>query len=86
MAEAGVPGFEATTWHGVVVPAGTPQAIIGRLNGEFNKVLQVPSVREHLASQGAGTIGGTPQQFADYIRAEIPKWAKVIRESGAKAE
>lgn len=86
VAEAGVPGFEATTWHGVVVPAGTPQAIIGRLNGELNKVLQVPSVREHLASQGADTIGGTPQQFADYIRAEIPKWAKVIRESGAKAE
>jgi len=86
VAEAGVPGFEASTWHGVVVPAGTPQAIIGRLNGEFNKVLQVPDVRERLATQGADAIGGTPQQFADYIGAEIPKWAKIIKESGAKVE
>ncbi|MGH8633048.1 MAG: tripartite tricarboxylate transporter substrate binding protein [Burkholderiales bacterium] len=86
VAEAGVPGFDASTWHGVVVPASTPQAIIGRLNGEFNKVLQVSEVRERLAAQGADVIGGTPQQFADYIRAEIPKWAKVIKESGARAD
>lgn len=86
VAEAGVPGFEASTWHGVVVPAGTPQAIIGRLNGEFNKVLQVPDVRDRLATQGADAIGGTPQQFADYIGAEIPKWAKIIKESGARVD
>ena len=86
IAEAGVPGFEATSWHGIVVPAGTPQAVITRLNGEINKVLQAPDVRERLTAQGAEVIGGTPQQFADYIKAEIPKWAKVIRDSGARAD
>ena len=86
VAEAGVPGFEATTWHGVVVPAGTPQAVIARLNGELNKVLQMPDVRERLTTQGAEVIGGTPKEFADYIKAEIPKWAKVIKDSGARAD
>ena len=86
VAEAGVPGFEATTWHGVVAPAGTPQPVIGRLNSEINKVLQMPDVRERLTTQGAEVIGGTPKEFADYIKAEIPRWAKVIRDSGARAD
>ena len=86
VAEAGVPGFEATTWHGVVAPSGTPQPVIGRLNGEINKVLQMPDVRERLTTQGAEVIGGTPKEFADYIKAEIPRWAKVIRDSGARAD
>lgn len=86
VAEAGVPGFEAVTWHGVVVPAGTPQAVIGRLNAEINKILQTPDIRDRLTHQGAEIIGGTPQQFAAYIQAEIPKWAKVIRDSGARAD
>ena len=86
VAEAGVPGFEAVTWHGVVVPAGTPQAVIGRLNAEINKILQTPDIRDRLTRQGAEIIGGTPQQFAAYIQAEIPKWAKVIRDSGARAD
>ncbi len=86
VAEAGVPGFEASTWHGVVGPAGMPDAIIMRLNGEINRVLQLPDVRERLMSQGAEIIGGTPQEFAAYIRREIPKWAKVVKDSGARAE
>jgi tripartite-type tricarboxylate transporter receptor subunit TctC len=86
IAEAGVPGFEATTWHGVVAPAGTPAAIIGRLNSEINKLLQAPDMRERLTSQGAEIIGGTPQEFAGYIQREIPKWTKVIKDSGARAD
>ena len=86
VAEAGVPGFEASTWHGVVAPAGTPDAVIARLNTEINRVLKLPDVRERLTSQGAEIIGGTPQDFAAYIRKEIPKWAKVVRDSGARAD
>ncbi|MBI2297103.1 MAG: tripartite tricarboxylate transporter substrate binding protein [Betaproteobacteria bacterium] len=86
IAETGLTGFEATTWHGVVVPAGTPQAVIARLNGEINKIVQQPDVRDRLTAQGAEIIGGTPRDFADYIQREIPKWAKVIKDSGARAE
>jgi len=86
IAEAGVPGFEATTWHGVFVPAGTPAAIVEKLNAEINRMLQLPDVRERLAALGAEIVGGTPQAFADHIQREIPKWAKVIRETGAKPE
>jgi tripartite-type tricarboxylate transporter receptor subunit TctC len=86
IAEAGVPGFEATTWHGVFVPAGTPAAIIDKLNAEINSMLKLPEVRERMAAMGAEIVGGTPKEFADHIQREIPKWAKVIRETGAKAE
>lgn len=86
IAEAGVPGFEATTWHGVFVPAGTPVAIVEKLNAEINRMLQLPDVRERLAALGAEIIGGTPRELADHIQREIPKWAKVIKDSGARAE
>ena len=86
IAEAGVPGFEATTWHGVFVPAGTPAAIVDKLNTEINRLLQLPDVLERLAALGAEVVGGTPREFADHIQREIPKWAKVIRETGAKPE
>ena len=86
IAEAGVPGFEASTWHGVLVPAGTPAPVIDKLNAEINRALQLPDVRERLAALGAEILGGTPKEFADHIQREIPKWAKVIRETGAKAE
>lgn len=86
VAEAGVPGFDAITWHGVVVPARTPQAVIARLNREFNKVLQAADMRERLMTLGSDIIGGEPKQLTDTMRVEIPRWAKVIKESGAKAE
>jgi tripartite-type tricarboxylate transporter receptor subunit TctC len=86
VAEAGVAGFEATTWHGVVAPAGTPEPLITRLNGEINRVLKLADVRERLTGQGAEIIGGTPQEFAAYIQREIPKWAKVVKDSGARAD
>ncbi len=86
VAEAGVPGFEAATWHGFFVPAGTPTAIIDRLNAEINRMLQLPDVRERLGSLGAEIIGGTPKEFSDHIRREIPKWAKVIKDAGVRVE
>jgi tripartite-type tricarboxylate transporter receptor subunit TctC len=84
--EAGVPGFEAMTWHGIVVPARTPPAAIARLNAELNKLLRAPDMRERLAGLGSDVIGGEPKALTDYMRTEIPRWAKVIRESGAKPE
>ena len=86
VAEAGVPGFEATTWHGVVVSAATPPALVARLNGDTAKILNVPDVRERFAALGAEVIGGTPDEFAAYIKKEIPKWTRVVRDSGARAE
>lgn len=86
VAEAGVSGFEATTWHGVVAAAGTPEPLITRLNAEINRVLRLADVRERLTGQGAEISGGTPQEFAAYIQREIPKWAKVVKDSGARAD
>ena len=86
VAEAGVPGFDAITWHGVVVPARTPQPVIARLNREFNKLLQAPDMRERLLTLGSEVIGGEPKQLTEFMRVEIPRWAKVIKESGAKAD
>ena len=86
IAEAGVPGFEATTWHGVLTTGGTPPAIVNKLNAEINRILQLADVRERLGALGAEIIGGTPKEFADHIRREIPKWAKVIKDAGVRLE
>jgi tripartite-type tricarboxylate transporter receptor subunit TctC len=86
VSEAGVPGFEAITWHGVVVPAATPRPLIERMNRELVRVLGMPDLRERLATLGAEVRAGTPGEFADYIASEIPKWAKVVRDSGARIE
>jgi len=79
-----LPGFEATTWHGVVVPAGTP--IVEQLNRELNAVLHDGELRDRLAALGAEVVTGTPRAFEEYISREIPKWSKVVRDSGARAE
>ncbi len=86
IAEAGVPGFEAMTWHGVLTTGGTPPAIGNKLNAEINRILQLPDVRERLGSPGAEIVGGTPQEFAAHIKREIPKWAKVIKDAGVRLE
>jgi tripartite-type tricarboxylate transporter receptor subunit TctC len=85
-AESGLRGFEAVTWHGVVVPRATPPALVGRLNGDIVRALNARDLRERLESLGAELAAGTPQDFADYIAREIPKWAKVVKDSGARAE
>jgi len=86
MVEAGLPGFEATAWFGVLVPAATPQPIVTRLNEEINRILKSPEILKRISQQGSALIvGGTSEHFAAFIRAEIEKWGKVVRASGAKA-
>ncbi len=86
VAEAGLPGYEIASWFGIVAPAGTPREIVARLNGEIVKLIETPEMRARLATLGAEPRPGTPEQFAQLIPVEIRKWAKVIRESGAKVE
>jgi tripartite-type tricarboxylate transporter receptor subunit TctC len=86
VSEAGLAGFEATTWHGVVVPSATPRALIERINQDTNSVLKDKDLSERLAGLGAEVLTGTPRDFADYIAREIPKWSKVVRDSGARAD
>ena len=86
VSDAGLAGFEATTWHGVVVPAATAGALVEKLNQDINSVLKEKDLSERLAGLGAEVLTGTPRDFADYIAREIPKWSKVVRDSGAKAD
>ena len=86
MSEAGLSGFEVTSWNGVLAPAGTPKEIVTRLNNEIVKALKMPDVHEKLSGLGADPVGNTPEQFAAFIQAEIKKWAKVIKESGARVD
>jgi tripartite-type tricarboxylate transporter receptor subunit TctC len=84
--EAGVPGYEATIWLGIMAPAGTPKAIVDKLNAEINKVLDRPDVREAWAKQGAVPMKMTPAAFDKYLRDDIEKWAKVVKISGAQVQ
>lgn len=86
VAEAGVPGFEVTVWGGIIVPAGVTNAMVARLNAEFNKVLMLPHVREKLNALGAEVVGGTPDQFSEHIRKETAKWADVVKRAGVKVD
>jgi tripartite-type tricarboxylate transporter receptor subunit TctC len=81
MAESGFPGFEATTWYGLVGPGKMPPAIAQRMNEDINKVLAMPDVKEKLDLYGAEDGGGSAQQFADFIRTEQVKWSKVIKDA-----
>jgi tripartite-type tricarboxylate transporter receptor subunit TctC len=86
MDEAGLPGFEATTWHGLVAPAGTPPDIVGTLHRAVVETLKDAGVQQKLAALGVDIAPDSPDEFAAYINAEIPKWAAVIKASGAKVE
>ncbi len=86
IAESGLPGFEASSWFGILAPAGTPAPIVARLNAEVNKWLQSPQAKQQLLTQGAEPAGGPPETFVAHIRAETEKWAKVVKASGAKAD
>jgi tripartite-type tricarboxylate transporter receptor subunit TctC len=86
VAESGIPGYDASTWYGIIAPAGVPRAVIARLNREIVAVLAMPEFREQLMAAGADPAPNTPDEFAALIKAEIAKWAKVIKLSGAKAE
>lgn len=86
IAEAGVAGFEAVGWNGLVVPAATPTAIIERLHSTIVKIVEEPAMRKYLADQGADPWTMTPAQHGDYIKSEVAKWAKVVKASGAKID
>jgi len=84
MAEAGAPGQEAETMQGVLVPAGTPREIIDRLHNEIVRVVALPDVKQRLTGLGFEPVANTPEEFSAYIKAEITKWANVIREARIK--
>jgi tripartite-type tricarboxylate transporter receptor subunit TctC len=86
VAEAGVPGYEATIWLGVMAPAGTPKPVIDRLNAEVTKITGSADVKEAWAKQGATALRMTPEQFGQYLREDIAKWAKVIAQAGIKLD
>ncbi|MBI4191885.1 MAG: tripartite tricarboxylate transporter substrate binding protein [Betaproteobacteria bacterium] len=86
IAEAGLAGYEASTWYGVMVPVGTPTPIVSKLHAAFVAALNTPELRERLTNQSYELVGNTPSQFAEYVRTEIPKWAGVIKSSGVKTD
>jgi tripartite-type tricarboxylate transporter receptor subunit TctC len=86
IAEAGVPGYESTIWLGIMAPAGTPKAIVDKLNAEINKAINRPEVKEAWDKQGAAPLVMTPAEFDTYLHKDIEKWANVVKASGIKAE
>lgn len=86
LAEAGVPGYDATSWQGLLVPAGTPSAIVERLHKEIDAALRSPEMRERLVAEGSEAVPMQPQAFGKFIVAEIAKWAKVVKDAGLKPE
>ena len=86
VAESGYAGWEADQWYGVVAPAGTPAAVVTRLNAEINKALALPDVAQQLAIEGAVPMATTPQAFADLIKREIPRWAEVVKAGNVKPD
>jgi len=86
IAEAGVPGYEAVQWSGLLAPAATPQHLIVRLHREVTTILRAPEIRNRLAADSAEVVAGTPEQFAEFIKAELVKWAAVVKAAGISAE
>jgi len=86
VAESGYPGFEADQWYGIVAPAGTPPAVVGRLNAEINKALGLPDVAQQLAAEGAAPMPGLPQAFGELVAREIPRWREVIKAGNVKID
>ncbi len=86
VAEAGVPGYEAASWYGVLAPARTPRNIIDRLHAEIAKAVRAPDVHDRLAGEGAEPVGNSPEAFAAFIARELQRWAKVIQDAGIRAE
>ena len=86
VAESGLEGYEATTWFGILAPAGTPREVVAKLNAEIGAILASPDLIEHLRADGAEATGGSPGQFKAFLRAEIDRWAPVVKAAGAKAD
>jgi tripartite-type tricarboxylate transporter receptor subunit TctC len=86
LAEAGYPTILDSTWVGLFLPAGTPPAIVQKLNEAVNKALQSPDLREKLEAQAFEPVGGTPREFGDYVKTEVVKWGKVVKAGNVKPE
>jgi len=86
MDESGLKGFDVETWYGLLGPAGLARDIVGKVNAEMNRVLKLPDMTERLKSQGVDPVGGTPEQFDAFIRAELVKWEKVARAANARVD
>jgi len=86
VAEAGVPGYDSGAWFGLVAPANTPKDLVAKLSRETARILKLPDVSARLADLGAESVGGTPEQFSAHIKAEIAKWAKVIRDANVELQ
>jgi tripartite-type tricarboxylate transporter receptor subunit TctC len=86
VAESGLPGYDAVSWYGLFTTAGTPQPVVDKLSTEIRRVLAEPQFKEQLHGQGAEPVSDTPEQFAAIVRADVAKWAKIVRDTGAKAD
>jgi tripartite-type tricarboxylate transporter receptor subunit TctC len=86
IAEAGVPGYAAAGWYGIIAPAGTETRIVAKLSAEIGRILRLQDVRDKLLALGSEPAGSTPEEFGAYIRAEMLKWSKIVKDSGARAE
>jgi tripartite-type tricarboxylate transporter receptor subunit TctC len=86
IAEAGLPGYESTVWHGVIVPAATPAGIVNKLYQDISSVLQNDEVRQQFAAQWTEPLGTTPENFAQFLKAEVESYAKVVKSAGLQAE
>jgi tripartite-type tricarboxylate transporter receptor subunit TctC len=86
VAETGLPGYEVSVWYGVLAPAGTPSAVINRLHTEIVKIMKLPDITTRWATLGAEPLSNTPEQFAAFLRSDLVKWTKVVRDSGAKVD
>ena len=84
--ESGLPGYEASSWYGIIGPAGMPKPVVVRLHGAIVKSIADPDVKQRLIAQAIDPVGNTPEEFAAYVRSEIVKWAKVLQMAGVKPE
>jgi len=86
IASAGFPGFEAKEWYGLVAPAGTPVPIVARLNREIVRIMHLPDISARMAEQGAEIVADSPEEFGAFIKTELAKWTRIVRETGMRLE
>ena len=81
-----MPGYDVTSWNGILAPAGMPREIVGRLNAELNKIIAAPAMRDRMIGLGYEPVGGPPEKFGEFIQSELAKWAPVVKQAGVKLD